>query len=82
MIKQCTSCKWTFERTHSDTCPSCGGTTVEHDEVHQGSWLALSTKRASERLELEAEQVKCCWTAQHTRGFHHESNCPKYVMCY
>ena len=80
MIRQCVKCKWTFEHTHSDQCPQCGRDTVEHDELHQGSWLAFKRKEYDEELDKIASKVQCCWTSKHTRGFHHDSNCPKYAF--
>lgn len=82
MIRQCGRCSWTFERTHSDKCPQCGCSTHGHDEIHQGSWLSRQIRIATERLELEAELVQCCYTAKHSRGVHHDPSCPEQPECY
>lgn len=82
-VTRCTKCYWQF-KTHkmARQCPSCGSYKVEPtdaDKPEQSEWLERRHQQDRERAIEEAEKDKCCYTAEHTHGWHHDSYCKNWV---
>lgn len=79
-MRVCNKCHWQFG--HSIQCPSCGcnyTSDSEKNEADQSAWLELRHKQDRVNAIEESKRDKCCWTATHTRGFHHDSSCKNWV---
>lgn len=85
-VHQCNKCKWQFVfASMIRNCPSCGSKEVEltvANEPDQSAWLERRHQQDRKRAIEESKAGKCCWTATHTRGFHHDPSCKNWVVGY
>lgn len=91
-LRVCGSCEWVFKMTHSVQCPRCGFGSYGAHAVYgyaayklaksQKYWIKKQLIKAEARIAKEAKEVPCCYTATHTRGFHHDSKCVNHLECY
>lgn len=82
VILSCPKCFWTFKFTHTKQCPQCGGETKKGVRIDNRAWLARQNELSTSENARKSRTTQCCYTAKHSRDFHHDSNCPKHNMVY